>query len=227
MILFAGLAPPVRLAAQEQNGNRRHRQHRYRFVDMGTLGGPTSYGSAGGAGNQIINNRGTVAGYADTADPADHDPYSPNCFDPDCFLAHTFRWQDGGLTDLGALPGVNSSAASGINARGWIAGYSRNGVIDPLLVFPETRAVLWNDDQTIDLGTLGGYESTGIAVNNRGQVTGFATNATPDPFYGFGTQVRVFLWENGVMQDLGTLGGPDSPPLGNTIINESGQIAGS
>jgi probable HAF family extracellular repeat protein len=221
--LLAALAIPVRMAAQEQNGNRRHRHHRYRFVDMGTLGGPTSYSSAGGVGNLILNNRGTVAGYADTAAP---DPYSPNCFDPDCFLAHTFRWQDGGLTDLGALPGVNSSAASGINARGWIAGYSENGVIDPLTGFPEARAVLWNDDQIIGLGTLGGYESTGIGVNNRGQVTGFATNATPDPFSGFGTQVRAFLWENGV-QDLGTLGGPDSPPVGNTIINESGQIAGA
>jgi probable HAF family extracellular repeat protein len=225
--LFAALAVPVRLATQEQNGNRRHRHHRhhrYRFVDMGTLGGLTSYGSAGGAGNLIINNRGTVAGSADTSTP---DPHAPNCFNLDCFLSHTFRWQDGGLTDLGALPGANGSAASGINARGWITGYSGNGIIDPLLGIPETRAVLWNDDQIIDLGTLGGYESVGIAVNNRGQVTGFATNATPDPFSGFGTQVRAFLWEDGVMQDLGTLGGPDSPPLGNTIINESGQIAGS
>jgi probable HAF family extracellular repeat protein len=224
MALFGVLAIPVRLAAQEQNGNRRHRQHRYRFVDMGTLGGLTSYASAGGAGNLILNNRGTVAGSADTSTP---DPYAPNCFNVDCFLSHTFRWQNGVLTDLGALPGANSSAASGINARGWITGYSENGVIDPLTGFPETRAVFWNDGQIIDLGTLGGYESVGIAVNNRGQVTGFATNATPDPFSGFGTQVRAFLWEDGVMQDLGTLGGPDSPPVGNTIINESGQIAGS
>ena len=143
-------------------------------------------------------------------------------------LAHVFRWQNGALTDLGALPGINSSAVSGINARGWIAGLSENGVVDPLLGgTPETRAALWKDSQIIDLGTLGGNESVAIAVNNRGQVIGFATNATPDPFSGFGTQVRAFVWKNGVMKDLGTLGGPDSPPLGNTIINEQGQIAGS
>jgi probable HAF family extracellular repeat protein len=63
-----------------------------------------------------------------------------------------------------------------MNARGWIAGFSENGAIDPLTLFPESRAVLWTDDQMIDLGTLGGYESAGLSVNNRGQVTGFATN---------------------------------------------------
>jgi probable HAF family extracellular repeat protein len=114
-----------------------------------------------------------------------------------------------------------------MNARGWIAGFSENGAIDPLTLFPESRAVLWTDDQMIDLGTLGGYESAGLSVNNRGQVTGFATNTIPDPFSGFGTQVRVFLWEKGVIRDLGTLGGPDSPPFGNTLINESGQITGT
>ena len=224
MLLFAALAIPLRLAAQERNSNRRHRHHRYKFIDIGALGGPNSYFSAGGVGNLVLNNQGVVAGYGDTSAP---DPYAPNCFDVDCFLAHAFRWQNGVLTDLGALSGANSSAVSGINARGWIAGLSQNGVIDPLLGIPETRAVLWKDDQIIDLGTLGGNESVAIGVNNRGQVIGFATNATPDPFSGFGTQVRAFLWENGVMQDLGALGGPDSPPLGNTIINESGQIAGS
>ena len=34
----------------------------------------------------------------------------------------------------------------------------------------------------IDLGTLGGYESNGIYVNNAGQVVGFATNTIPDPY---------------------------------------------
>ena len=38
--------------------------------------------------------------------------------------------------------------------------------------WPEEAAVLWKDDQTIDLGTLGGYEAQADANNSHGQVAG-------------------------------------------------------
>jgi probable HAF family extracellular repeat protein len=88
--------------------------------------------------------------------------------------------------------------------------------------------VLWRRGGIIDLGTLqGGNESFATAGNSHAQVVGGASNAVPDPFsgywFGWTTQTRAFLWQNGTMQDLGTLGGPDAFAVG---INERGQVAG-
>jgi probable HAF family extracellular repeat protein len=227
MTLFAALAIPVQLAAQEQQEHKKE-NHQYKLAVIGTFGGPTSYDAINGFGDQILNNAGIVSGEADTSIP---DPNAPNfCYQPDCFLSHAFRWQDGVLTDLGGLPGVNSSASGAINARGWSVGQSQNGLIDPLLGVPETRAVLWKDHQIIDLGTLGGNESLAAYVNDGGQVVGVAANTIPDPFsfIGWGTQTRAFLWEEGVMRDLGTLGGPDAIGDSGCRGNEpNGLVAGS
>ena len=212
----AVLAMPT--AAQENKA----KHQKYQFFDMGTFGGPASYTllNQGGQGTTVLNNRGMVAGSADTPTP---DPYAPHCANPDCFVSHTFRWEDGALHDLGTIPSGSTSAATGTNARGSIAGFSQNGAIDPITGLPAGHAVLWTNDDMIDLGTLGGgYESLGVAVNDAGQVVGFGSNLVSDPF--FGTQVRTFFWEKGVMRDVGTLGGPDCPPLYNIAINQRGQV---
>jgi probable HAF family extracellular repeat protein len=230
--LFSALAISVRvrLAAQEQPAVQgADAQHtRYKLVDLGTFGGPSSYleidNGVNGAVNQVVNNRGTVAGWGDTSTP---DPFAPNCFDvfeSDCFLRHAFQWQKGVLTDLGVLPGGDASTAAWISDTGLIAGQARNGLVDPLIPgFPEFRAVLWKDGKAIDLGTLGGNESSAFSVNDRGQVVGVAVNTIPDPFSFLATQLRAFLWQGGAMQDLGTLGGPEAWAL---FVNERGQVAG-
>jgi uncharacterized membrane protein len=46
--------------------------------------------------------------------------------------SHAFRWQNGVLTDLGALATGWSSATSWISDTGLIVGLSQNDVIDPL-----------------------------------------------------------------------------------------------
>jgi probable HAF family extracellular repeat protein len=212
LTLFIALAVPAQVAAQAPA-----KHPHYKLIDLGTLGGPHSYGSINGDGSQLLNNSGIVASYADTAFP---DPNAPNlCFDPACFVAHAFRWKDGVMTDLGALySGMNSSAGGSINSRGWVTGQSLNGIIDPVLGSTEYRAVLWKGNEIIDLGTLGGHSFVlGIHVNDSGQVTGISDNAVPDPFsiFGIGVQLRTFLWQHGVIQDIGSLGGPDTIPGGS------------
>jgi probable HAF family extracellular repeat protein len=211
-------------AASAKVAESSHVQHtRYKLIDLGTFGGPASYFSNGFDG--ILNRQGTAAGWADTSTP---DPEPTFCFNFDCFVSHAFRWQNGDLTDLESLATGWSSAATWVNDSGQVVGISENGVIDPLIGFPEFRAVLWKNGGITDLGTLGGgYESIANAVNDRGQVVGFATNTIPDPFSFFpfpgATQSRAFLWQEGAMQDLGTLGGPDATAVS---INDRGQVAG-
>jgi probable HAF family extracellular repeat protein len=216
-LIVSSLALPLATHADQQQKNE---HSRYKLIDLGTFGGPSS--GIISFNEQMINNQGTAIGVADTPVP---DPFDPNCFAASCFVQHAFQWKHGVLTDLGALPGGSSSAATWINERGQIVGVSQNGLIDPLTGAPASSAVLWQNGEIVDLGTLGGNQSVALGLNNGGQVIGVAANAIADPFsfFGFGTQTRAFLWDNGVMRDLGTLGGPDSIPWG---INERGQVAG-
>jgi probable HAF family extracellular repeat protein len=205
LTLCAAWVAPAQLAAQTPT-----KHHHYKLIDLGTLGGPHSYGSVNGDGFQLLNNSGVVGSSADMAIP---DPNAPNCANPDCFLSHAFQWKDGVMTDLGTLGG-NISAAGSTNARGWMTGQAQNGLIDPDFGGPEDRAVLWNHGQITDLGTLGGNLALGNYVNDSGQVVGISDNETADPFslFGIGLQIRTFLWENGTIRDIGTLGGPDALP---------------
>src|SRR5271170_1850286 len=203
---------------------------RYRLVDLGTLGGPNSYQPFGYEGTGLflteasLNVAGTFAGWADTSAA---DPYAPNCFF-DCFVDHAFQWKDGVRTDLGALPGAQglSSAVTWISPGGLISGYSENGEIDPLLDLAVSHGVFWYNGKIIELKPLkGGYESWANAVNDQGQAVGYASNATYDPnsLQGLVTQTRAVLWQDGVAEDLGTLGGTDAVAQ---YINDQGQIVG-
>jgi probable HAF family extracellular repeat protein len=72
-----------------------------------------------------------------------------------------------------------------------------------------------------DLGTLGGSDSFGQAINASGQVAGNTQTVGNSTFHAFlytGTP-----GSDGVMTDLGTLGGPNSR---GDAINDAGQVAG-
>ena len=208
--------------------------HHYVAIDLGTLGGPNS---AGCANCRYLNNQGAAVFHSDTAQP---DPFgsNPNNVFDDGNLEFGVYWQNGFSIPLQpSSHGYNSTPWS-ISDTGLVAGIAENGKIDPNTTFPETVATLWVFGFPISLGTLGGNASVGGGVNNIGQVVGGAANTVTDPFadafYNFflipsplwwpvTTETHAFLWEAGVMRDLGTLGGTDSLALG---INQRGQVTG-
>ena len=228
--IFAIFPMPALIVAQQTS-----KHSHYKAVDIPTFGGPASYinpASVFGSPTQI-NSRGTAVGAAATSIPYFATSNGFVCFGPAGavpFVYHAFKWMNGSMTDLGTLSGPDEcSEATSINAKGEIVGTSEEDVIDPVLGIKQIRAVLWEDGEIKSLGTFGGNHSAAAANNNRGQVVGFALNAIPDPFslvdggVSTGTQTRAFLWRNGELQDLGTLGGPDAEALG---LNERGQVAG-
>lgn len=132
------------------------------------------------------------------------------------------------VTDLGTLGGTFSQAAA-INRNGRVSGSST------IAGDSAERAVVWREGVIIDLGTLGGPNSRAAAdgspnINSKGQIVGLAETSTPDPlgeqfFCGYGTGLTCvpFVWQDGVMTQLPTLGGNNG--FANTI-NEHGQITG-
>jgi hypothetical protein len=203
------------LSAQQARPRITHTK--YKLIDLGTLGGPVSYESPNGESNQILSDSGVIAFSADTSIP---DPNAPDfCFNPHpdgCFVTHATQWKQGALTDLGALPGLNSSTAGAINDRGWSVGFSQNGLFDPLIGVPVTTATFWKRDGIHDIGTLGGVWSLATGITNDGKVVGMATvDGSPDPFWElidapWPSPTHPFIWNQGKMIDLGTLGGPDA-----------------
>jgi probable HAF family extracellular repeat protein len=124
---------------------------------------------------------------------------------------HALLLQEGRRIDLGVLPGHAISLALALNERGVVVG----GSSADTKTFETARAVLWREGRMRDLGTLPGHtESIAIAVNDKGQVLGAS---------GDDESVHAFLWQNGTMADIGSIG--EEGWL--TGLNERGQVIGA
>lgn len=119
---------------------------RYVLNDLGTLGGAVSYADA-------VNASGEAAGNSQTAALPGYNT--------------AFRHSGGVMKNLGppADPPFETFG-EGINDNGQVVGVAFTPAAD--------RAVIYDAGGLVDLGTLGGLESGAFAINNSGQITGFA-----------------------------------------------------
>lgn len=180
---------------------------------LGTLKGVTSLGNSSSHAN-AINAHGQVVGDSFARVP---DPNNSNA--PGAPQIHAFLWTKGKMADLGTLPSpLNTySQAFGINDRGQIVGES--GFRDA-----EGHPFFWSKGVMTDIGTLGGPTGCAQAINNTGQVVGFADTTVPDSSNPGGFLSHAFLWAGGKAHDLGSYG-KDTGSQANDV-NNRGQIVG-
>ena len=186
------------------------------LVDLGTLGGAGSYGSA-------VSDDGYVAGCSNL----------PNGD------VHAFLYHDGSMVDLARASGSTegNSCALAVNDHGVVAGRSGSGelvvwngdsvaplgvkgdvgalndagtVVGSYLDGARRRAFEWRDGMLRDLGAPGNAASLATGLNARGDIVGQANG-------------HAFLLRDGSFIDLGTLGGASSIAKG---INDRGEVVG-
>ncbi|HEX8957629.1 MAG TPA: HAF repeat-containing protein [Burkholderiaceae bacterium] len=126
-------------------------------------------------------------------------------------LQRGYYFEKGKLTELG-LPGGRESIARRINADGVVIGSAagRNGAWQAFLYSGK--------DGMRVIGTLGGANSNGTAINDLGHAAGFSDLTGEDEWH-------AFLYRPGeAMLDLGTLGGKVSYA---NALNNRDQVVGA
>jgi probable HAF family extracellular repeat protein len=119
------------------------------------------------------------------------------------------------VTDLGTLGGTGSSGLA-INSIGQVTGDSGTAGDAQSHAFVWTPTIPNGPTGTMrDIGTLGGTQSQGVAINASGQVTGDSLTAGDQALH-------AFLYD-GTMHDLGAVGDRSSNGIG---INNVGHVVG-
>jgi probable HAF family extracellular repeat protein len=182
------------------------------MTPLPTLGG--THGFATGS-----NNRGEVVGWAENT------VHDPTCEAPQVLQFRAVVWgpRDDQIRELPPLPGGDTvTAATAVNDRGQVVGIS--GVCDQAVGrFSAIHSVLWEHGTPIDIGDLGGVSwNTPMAINQRGDVVGFANASAAD---GGNLNPRAFLWIRGQgIRNLGAVPGDLTSQA--TGINDWRQVVG-
>jgi probable HAF family extracellular repeat protein len=169
-----------------------------KIADLGTLKGE-AYSRATG-----INASGQVVGFS-----SPQRDYGAN---------RAFVWSAStGMLDIGTLGGAFAQAF-GINDSGFVTGTSQIADSSRVQV---THAFIYqplsipglNTKKMIDLGTLGGDDSYGMAINMNNHVAGYSTIGID--------RVHAFLHNGRKMRDLGSLGGIDGIGGRESVTDQS------
>jgi probable HAF family extracellular repeat protein len=171
---------------------------RYRFTDLGVLGGLDSAARA-------VSETGVVVGHADVRPGSGLHGF------------HAFWWPPLAATmvDLGTIGGDQRSAANDVNGVNQIVGAS-------LAADGRTHAFLW-DGEMRDLGHLGDERAEANAINDSGQVAGASAPAL-DSEHAFLWTPAAPNGVVGAMVDLGVL--PDHVASYGLDLNGVGQVVG-
>lgn len=219
---LAPLAAVVALAAHAQGNDliarAKAQPSGWTLVDIGTLGGPGSYGAA-------ISDNGMVAGCSDVNPTGVHAFVYAHGVMRDlgtgdassggnaCALAVNNAGLVAGRAGSGELVVWNGAAVTGLGIHGNVAAMNEAGaIVGSYKDMGTERAFLYRDGRLTDVGALTGAAAASFAtaVNASDQVVG-------------GANGRAFLYAAGAVRDLGSLGGNNSVAKG---INDRGQIVG-
>ena len=173
----------------------------------GRLGGTLALlaGNADRVAAMTISNPDAGPAFGDLMLPSD-EPRSRIRVSPG--MPRSRLWQDRRVAGSHARP----TAVRGLKATAVVTALAACLAAAPTEAAASDRT---HGPAVVELGTLGGSESSAVDINDRGIVVGHSTRADG--------RTHAFLWQRGVMTDLGTLGGDFSAAV---AVNEAGHVIG-